>query len=139
MRAVLLVLPLALLAGCRSVAPASTDTVLAIDFLQTLPGEQADYLRFVDLNWRTARAVAQAEGAVVRYEVLAREPSEDEWDVMLITEYASEAAYAEREAIFARIFESPRWTLQLIDGKNSRDMASFVGEPVVVRRQSQSP
>ena len=131
--ALLFILPL--LIGCRSVAPIpTTDTVTSIDFVRTLPGEQNNYLRFIEMNWQTARAVAQAEGAVAGYDVLVREPEGETWDVMLITEYASEQAYHDREAIFARIFEGPDWTLQLVDGKSSRDMATFVGESAVVRR-----
>lgn len=39
--------------------PIAAQTVHAIDFVRTLPGEQADYLRFIELNWAAARAAAQ--------------------------------------------------------------------------------
>lgn len=130
-----LVLPL-LLTACQTVAPSDpSGTVLAIDFMRTLPGEQADYLRFVDLNWRPARAAAQDEGHVARFEVLVRPPQDGEdWDVMLVTEYANETAYANREAIFADLFARPELAMKPIDGKGPRDMATFVGESAVVRR-----
>jgi len=127
-----LLLGISACAPARSVqAPARTDTVLAIDFMRTLPGEQADYLEFVRLNWMEARKAAIEEGAVVRYEVLAREPAADEWDVMLVTEYASRQTYADREAIFQRLFERPELATKLVNGKGPRDMATFTTESEV--------
>lgn len=102
------------------------ETVLAIDFLQTHPGEQADYLQFITLNWAVARAAAQKEGLVVDYQVISREPNAGRWDVMLLTEYANEAAYAQREEAFAKLFERPELAMKRIDGKGPRDMADFV-------------
>lgn len=119
---------------CTAAQPAAGQTVHAIDFVRTFPGEQADYLRFNELNWAAARAAAQEEGAVVGYEVLAREPKGEEWDVMLVTEYASEEAYAQREAIFAELFERPELAMKPIDGKGPRDMAEFVTGGVEARR-----
>lgn len=126
-----------LLAGCATTSTtptASTDTVLAVDVLQTLPGEQANYLQFIELNWKAARAAAMEEGAVVDYEVLVREPSPQGWDVVLITEYASEEAYNNREEIFAKLFERPELAMKRIDGKGPRDMARFVEGDVMLRR-----
>ena len=114
--------------------PAVGQTVLAIDFVRTLPGEQADYLRFIELNWAEARAAAQEEGAVVSYEVIAREPQGEDWDVMLVTEYVSDEAFAQREAIFAALFERPELAMKPVDGKGPRDMAEFVGSGVEARR-----
>lgn len=127
---ILLVVPLVFVAA----RPAAGQTVHAIDFVRTFPGEQADYLRFIELNWAAARAVAQEEGAVVGYEVLAREPQGEDWDVMLVTEYASEEAYAQREEIFADLFERPELAIKPIDGKGPRDMSEFVAGGVEVRR-----
>lgn len=112
-------------------SPARTDTVLATDFMRTLPGQQADYLEFVRLNWMKARRAAMEEGAVVRFEVLTREPVEGEWDVVLITEYASPQTYADREAIFARLFERPELAMKRVNGKGPRDMAAFTTESEV--------
>ncbi|MEO0557117.1 MAG: hypothetical protein AAF170_02920 [Bacteroidota bacterium] len=123
------------LSACASSSPASSsarpDTVLATDFMRTLPGQQADYLEFVRLNWMAAREAAMEEGAVVRYEVLTREPVEGEWDVILITEYASPQAYADREAIFQRLFERPELAMKRVNGKGPRDMAAFTTESEV--------
>lgn len=128
----MLLLTLSACASHRVISsPTQPDTVLAIDFMRTLPDQQADYLEFVRLNWMAARKAAVEEGAVVRYEVLTREPVEGEWDVLLITEYASPQAYADREAIFQRLFERPELAMKRVNGKGPRDMAAFTTESEV--------
>lgn len=66
--------------------------------------------------------------------MLAREPDGEGWDVMLITEYASEEAFAQREEIFAKLFERPELAMKPVDGKGPRDMAEFVGSGIEARR-----
>ena len=57
---------------------------------------------------------------------------------MLITEYASERAYTQREDLFAELFTRPELAMKLIDGKDPRDMATFVGDTIQARRVIQS-
>lgn len=130
-RSLILFASLLLLFAAR---PVAAQTVFALDFVRTFPGEQADYLRFIERNWAPARAAAQEEGAVIGYEVIAREPQGEEWDVMLVTEYASADAFAQREAIFTELFERPELAMKPIDGKGPRDMAEFVGSGIEARR-----
>lgn len=108
--------------------------VLAVDFVRTFPGEQADYLRFIELNWAAARRAAQEEGFVVGYEVIARAPADGDWDVMLVTEYAGAEAYTQREEHFTELFEWPELAMKPIDGKRPRDMAEVVAGGVEARR-----
>ncbi|MEM6328029.1 MAG: hypothetical protein AAF791_13015 [Bacteroidota bacterium] len=103
--------------------------------MRTLPGEQADYLRFIETNWAVARAEVARQGDVVGYEVLAREPDGEHWDVMLITEYASRDAYERREATFGALFERPAFQMKPVNGKGPRDMAEFVGTSTAASRQ----
>ena len=107
--------------------PGDDESVVAVDLMRTRPGEQADYLRFVELNWASARETAAARGAVRDFEVLARAPDGESWDVMLRTTYVDRAAYEDREAIFAAIFEA-RGPATLVDGKGPRDMAEFLDD-----------
>ena len=132
MRAALLSFALTLLS-----LPASAAPVVAIDLMQTLPGEQADYLQFVNLNWAPARAIAVERGAVRDYEILSRTVDGESWDVMLRTTYVDEDAYARREEIFAEIFEA-RDPATLIDGKGPRDMARFLDDGRAARIASDS-
>jgi hypothetical protein len=107
-------------------ARAADDPVVAVDLMRTHPGEQADYLRFVEMNWVVARETAIERGLVSGYEVLARAPSGADWDVMLRTTYPDRAAYEAREATFAAIFTGPDFTTRLVDGKGPREMADFL-------------
>lgn len=133
MRRLVWLLPL-VWAACAS-APPATAPLLAIDLMRTLPGEQADYLRFFERNWAAARAEVQRQGDVVAYEVIAREPDGVEWDVMLVTEYASREAFDRREATFGALFERPEFTMKPVDGKGPRDMAEFVGSSTAPGRR----
>ncbi|MEL6614247.1 MAG: hypothetical protein AAFQ43_00840 [Bacteroidota bacterium] len=127
---------LLLLSACapRPVDP-SAEVVLAINLVRTFPGEQADYLRFIETNWAPARAEVQRRGDVVAYDVLARVPSDSEWDVMLITEYASPEAYARREATFGALFRQPAFQMKRVNGKGPRDMAEILGSSVSPARR----
>ena len=106
------------LAGCLEAAPdevASTEpdptnSVWTVDLVRTLPGQQAAYLRNIEANWAGARRIARERGAVLSYRALAAPPdSARGWDVLLMTEYADSAAWANREAIFEAIFASPEY------------------------------
>jgi L-ascorbate metabolism protein UlaG (beta-lactamase superfamily) len=119
--------------GQELALPARAEAVVAVDLMRTRPGEQVDYLRFIELNWATARETAVARGAVRDFEVLSREPDGESWDVMLRTTYVDEAAWAAREEIFAEIFEA-RGPATLIDGKGPRDMAEFLDDGRDARR-----
>ena len=110
------------------------NTVLAIDFMRTLPGEQADYLKFVEQNWMAAREEAKKQGYVAGYEVIVRSPETEDWDVMLITEYVDAETHQRREAIFEAMFERPEFHTKPVSGKSSRDMAEFVGDEIVAQR-----
>lgn len=107
-------------------------SVWSVSYARTHPGEQAAYLTFLERNWAEARRRAAQEGVVRSYRVLAR-PDAADWDVMMMTEYADEAAYANREAYFTALFARPDWETHLIDGKSGRDLADLVGEEVVLR------
>ncbi|MEM1055503.1 MAG: hypothetical protein AAGI52_08240 [Bacteroidota bacterium] len=117
------------LAGCASAPPetAVPDTVVSVDLVRTFPGEQANYLRFIEMNWAPARAEVRRLGDVVAYEVLVREPTGDDWDVMLVTEYASREAFERREAVFGALFQQPEFAMKPVNGKSPRDMAEIIG------------
>ena len=125
-------------AETASTQAASTTAVLAVDFVRTHDGEQADYLRFLELNWKKARAAAREEGFVVGFEVLVRPPAisdaDPAWDVMLITEYRDAEAFDRREELFAALFERPELALVEIDGKGPRDMADLLEGGLRARR-----
>jgi hypothetical protein len=124
--------PAAPLPGVTADIPDSS--VWSVGYARTHPGEQADYLAFLERNWVEARRRALREGVVRSYRVLVRPDVEAaEWDVMMITEYADSTAYADREAYFTSMFARPDWEARLVDGKSGRDMADLVGEELALR------
>jgi hypothetical protein len=142
----LLFLSLVGAAGCAaphtgdtlSVSPAAAQggspSVWAVDLVRTLPGRQADYLRGIAANWGGARALARQRGAVRSYRALAAAPDTSRgWDVLLITEYADSAAFAEREVTFSAIFADPRYVAGRVLGAPSAELREFVAGEVVMR------
>jgi hypothetical protein len=94
----------------RAIATESpvTTSVWTMDLVRTLPGQQAEYLRSIEANWASSRRIASQRGAVLSYRAFVAMPdSVQEWDVVLMTEYADSTAWANREAIFDSIFASP--------------------------------
>ncbi len=85
-------------------------SVWAVDLVRTNPGLQAEYLRGIAANWAGGRRIATERGVIRSYRALAGTPgSALGWDVLLMTEYADSASFANREAIFAEIFAMPRY------------------------------
>ncbi len=118
--ALLLVITLLfLMTGCleapteqtATIDPDTAQSVWTVDLVRTLPGQQAEYLRSIEANWAQARNLALERRAVLSYRALVASPdSMQGWDVMLMTEYADSTAWAQREDIFASIFDSPEYT-----------------------------
>ncbi|MEM6785634.1 MAG: hypothetical protein AAF624_18085 [Bacteroidota bacterium] len=137
MRRALLTLTLAAcLVGCSVIRHTTLEeraaSVWAVDLVETLPGEQARYLRFNALNWVPMREAFIVEGIARSFRVLTLPPdsaSSDSargWDVMLMTEYVDEAAFARREAVFQEVAARPGYELKHVDGLGPRDLARVV-------------
>ncbi|MDX1421093.1 MAG: hypothetical protein R3181_14095 [Rubricoccaceae bacterium] len=126
--------------GSSSGPAASSPSVWSIGYARTHPGAQAGYLTFLELNWAEARRRAIEEGVVRSFRILARpDTAEAPWDVMMITEYADSAAYADREAYFTAMFARPDWETRLVDGKSARAFADLVGDETVLRSVAALP
>lgn len=128
---------LLLVAGCTTARPDAipsqpSNSVWAIDLIRTLPGQQAEYLRSIKANWGSARHLARERGAVLSYRALAATPAEGDWDVLLMTEYADSAAWAQREVIFQAIFASPEY-VRVPTALPSSELRTFFGSGVVMQ------
>lgn len=117
------------------------EPIVTVDLVRTLPGQQADYLRFVEMNWLRARAEGVRRGFVSDYEVLLRDAQVDGWDLMLRTTYPDAAAHAARETNFAALFATPEFAMQRVDGKGPRDMARILdsGDPAQILGRRPTP
>ena len=105
------------------------ESVWAIDLVHTLPGMQDAYLASIEANWAGARALALRDGHIVSYRALATTPdSTSQWDVILMTEYPDSGAYAQREAAFRAIFDSPEFVATPAAAPSSELRAFFSTE-----------
>lgn len=107
--------------------PDGPRSVWAVDFVRTLPGQRDRYLEYNRLNWVPMRRAFVEEGIARSFRVLAAPPdSTAEWDVVLMTEYVDEEAYALREEVFERVRARPGYEHRLVDGLGPREMARIV-------------
>lgn len=135
------------LAGCaestpeRPTAPASgtASSVWSRDLVRTLPGQQAAYLRSIEANWAGARRIAQDCQAELSYHAPVAAPDAARgWDVVLLTEHADSAAWANREAIFDSIFASPDF-VPVPTARPSQELRAFAVGGVVLEEVVGSP
>lgn len=103
----------------------TAQTVTAVDYVKTKPGEFDNYVEFLKKNWVVAREKAKEKGFVVSFQFVTN-PKDSVHDVTLMTEYKDEAAYKDREKIFQQIFKEyfPNGPV-LVNGKRSKDMAEI--------------
>ena len=132
----ILILLLFFVAGCNQAesqqAPANP-SVWAVDFIQTLPGQQDNYVRSIETNWAHARSIARQRGAVLSYQALVSpQDSLRGWDVMLLTEYTDSTAFANREPTFQEIFASDDY-VRVEPPVPSSEMRVFFGETLAMR------
>ncbi|MEO0857629.1 MAG: hypothetical protein AAFY55_12365 [Bacteroidota bacterium] len=130
-RALLLLILAAGLAGCSVVRLVTLEerkaSVWAVDLVETLSGEQERYLRFNALNWVPMREAFVAEGLARSFRVLTLSPDSTRgWDVMLMTEYINDEAFARREDVFQEVRARPGYELKRVDGLGPRDLARVV-------------
>jgi hypothetical protein len=88
--------------------------VWALEFIKVKLGTFGPTMVYLDDNWIRVRAEAKRQGAVLTYNRIAgerqmllpaKESSNDDWDILLMTEYKNQAAYDEREKLFASILK----------------------------------
>lgn len=100
-------------------------TVTAVDYVKTKPGEFNNFIEFLKKNWVVAREKAKEKGFIVSFEYITNR-QDTAWDVTLRTEYRDEATYKDREKIFKEIAKEyfPNGPV-LVNGKRSKDMAEI--------------
>ena len=121
-------------AGYKAANPDAAPTnppIWAVDFVRVLPGGEEDYLTNIRENWMTARNIALEEGHILSFHALLAKPdSALGWDLMLMTEYADSARWAQREDIFAAIFESEDF--EPVDvGRPNSELREFAADAVL--------
>ena len=88
--------------------------VWTLEFIKVKPGTFGPTMVYLDDNWIRVREEAKHQGAVLTYNRIAgerqmlfpaKESSNDDWDILLMTEYKNQAAYDEREKLFVSILK----------------------------------
>ena len=120
----LVFLSVLLLAAVCVSAQTTKTSVYAVDFVKTNDGQQENYLKFIEQNWAKARAFMKDKGIVTSYKFVSVPANkEKEWDVLLVTEYADQAGYEKREAVFDEYRKAN--AAAPIGGKNGRDLSAI--------------
>jgi len=118
----------------RAQAPVTSDVhIWTLDFLKVKPGMFGKALNLLDIGWVRARVEAKKQGAIASYQRLEEEPTgESEWDIILSTEYPSEAAYKKREEAFGPIIKGffPNGPPQ-VGGLTKKDLYDIVSSRVL--------
>jgi hypothetical protein len=119
------------------VTPSISDKpVWALEFVKVKPGTFAATMSYLDDNWIRVRAEAKRQGAVLIYNrvaderrvlIPAEESSNNDWDILLMTEYQNQAAYDGREKLFASILQRlPDNTAGIIQRYKKEDLFQSV-------------
>src|ERR1700693_688430 len=118
-------------------SPSNTDKpVWALELVKVKPGMFAAAMGYLDDNWIRLRAEAKRQGAVLSYNRAAAEspalfpadgPSNNDWDILLMTEYKNQAAYDGREKLFDSILKRlPNKTSEVIKGYKKEELFQSV-------------
>jgi hypothetical protein len=118
-------------------APSIADKpVWALEFIKVKPGTFGPTMVYLDDNWIRVRAEAKRQGAVLTYNrvaderrvlIPAEESSNNDWDILLMTEYKNQAAYDGREKLFASILKRlPDNTAGIIQRYKKEDLFQSV-------------
>jgi hypothetical protein len=110
--------------------------VWALEFVKVKPGTFGPTMVYLDDNWMRVRAEAKRQGAVLTYNrvaderrilIPAEESSNNDWDILLMTEYKNQAAYDGREKLFASILKRlPDNTAGIIQRYKKEDLFQSV-------------
>jgi hypothetical protein len=110
--------------------------VWALEFVKVKPGTFGPTMVYLDDNWIRVRAEAKRQGVVLTYNrvaderrvlIPAEESSNNDWDILLMTEYKNQAAYDGREKLFASILKRlPDNTAGIIQRYKKEDLFQSV-------------
>ncbi len=93
------------------------DRISTMDFVQVLNDNKQEALYYYQNNWKILREMALSEKYIDSYQLLETTPSEEApFTFMLITTYANEGQYSQREENFAKLIEQ-RGPLKLLNEK----------------------
>jgi hypothetical protein len=103
----LLILSLVLVSGGKAQRLSEIDKPMwTIEYIKAKPGMYGFTLGYLDENWMGVRAEAQRQGAVVSYRRLVQQDeSQNEKNIVLITEFKNSNAFIFRNTLFSKILK----------------------------------
>jgi hypothetical protein len=118
--------------GSARVESDPANSIWSVDLVRLLPGGQDVYVSNIRDNWAQARDIALENGDLLSFRALLAKPdSARGWDIILMTQYADSARWADREEIFQTIFESTQFE-RVPTGRPSSELREFASGGVVL-------
>ena len=90
--------------------PKPTATVSIMDFVKIKNGRRDEALFFYENNWKLYRDAAVKKGIIKSYELVEAEPPAGEFDLVLVTRFATEDQFKNSEKNFEPIIKEARPT-----------------------------
>ena len=81
--------------------------IVTIDFVRILNGNEEEAVYYYEQNWEQYRVKAMERGFISSYQLLLKTSDDGNTDILLMTGYASESQYAQREENFAIVMQNP--------------------------------
>ena len=127
----LFLLSLLMAVGGEAQSP-SDKPVWTMEFIKVKPGMFGFTLGYLDDNWMRIRDIAKRQGAILSYKRIAEKGDrESDGNIVLLTEYKSQAAYDGREALFDSIRKQlPEDTSGVVRPSRQEDLYESIGTRV---------
>ncbi len=108
--------------------PLSADAeILVVDFVKVLNGNDDEARFYYENNWKQHRIEAAKRGYISSYKLMIRTSDDGETDILLVTGFASEAEYENREANFEEVMAPAREKgIQLLNEKTPGEFRKVV-------------
>lgn len=79
--------------------------IVTVDFVKILNGNIDEAVYYYETNWKQHRIEATKRGYISSYKLLVKSSDDGQTDILLITGYASDAQYKNREVNFADVMQ----------------------------------
>lgn len=88
------------------VSDESEASTCTIDFVKVLNNRKEETLFYYDNNWKKLREEAIRKGYIRSFHLLINESSEEDYDIMLLTEYGTPEQYDLKEEHFSELIDA---------------------------------